>query len=150
MQWLLAQQVLSGNIRFITNVNNEASYMNYWKFLNWIKDFNVVDMLSLQDQIDKFQYVFVNVETRLWQVYKEDTVELKDDKKRYDQLVKLNVEIEERSKNEIVKDNLQERLVKFKTNFQQKQGGFDFNGSGNKGNSGANRQSGNKLRFWER
>ena len=49
-------------------------------------------------------------------------------KKQYDELIKLNVEVEEKNKTEIVKDALKEKLFNFKNAFQKKQRGFDING----------------------
>lgn len=118
MNWLVIQQSMSGQIRYLTNINSEVSYIGYWKLFDWLNDLHIVNIPGIRDEIDRQEAVFINVDTRLWEIYKDNREDHKP--ATFKELNELNTKKEVKTDLEKAKGYMEKTIKIFQKGFEKK------------------------------
>ena len=108
MNQILFYQGPNDRVYFITDESDDRQSLVYKKFCAEIFKYPIVDPSGLQDHIDTFHTVLLNINTGEWKrVYPDDEVSF-----TFDELVKANPVGEEKEKQEKMKNEREVILTK--------------------------------------
>jgi hypothetical protein len=126
MKYILAVQTPWDSVKYINDDLSDYSSHSYNKFLEMIMNLKPFDPNGLKEAIDSFETVYLNVETKQWEILKYTP---ESDKFTPQQMYELNPSpemIEEQKKNESIinrtknfidqfsKDRVNKNINKFK------------------------------------
>lgn len=86
MQWILCFQTVSGGIKYYTADLDAPTYLPFAKFLEYITQYNIQNFRELQDTLDKYKTIFIDIDNGTWKVYNTET----DTEAGFQELFKLN------------------------------------------------------------
>jgi hypothetical protein len=85
MIWIMLFQTPYNNIKFITNEDANPQFLEYYKFLKFIAQFPIENGGEFRSNLDKFQTIFLNCSTGIWEIRKPEIKE-----KSFEDMLKLN------------------------------------------------------------
>jgi len=70
--WILFVQTPYNNdmIKYITSELDEATYLSYYKFLEYVKQYPVLNFTLFKKELDSFQTIYLNCKTGEWEIKK--------------------------------------------------------------------------------
>lgn len=72
MKWVLCYQTQNDIICYQTNDSQSSLFMGYKKFLEYIDSFNILDRDKFVNELNKFETIFINIDTKEWKVYETE------------------------------------------------------------------------------
>lgn len=109
MKWILFFQNPHNRVTFLTDENQDRSSKPYKQFCEMLFKFPIIDPGGLQDHIDTFHTIYLNLETGQWNVVQSDQDITKI---QFEDLVKANPTGEEKDKQEKMKKEREVTLTK--------------------------------------
>jgi hypothetical protein len=88
MRWILCKQTLHDSVRFISSeAPEDASYLGYYRFIEFISTFSLIDFGSFKEELNKFKVLFINIDDHIWEEYKAD---IEKQEATFEDLLSLN------------------------------------------------------------
>ena len=104
--WILLFQTPYDTVKYITSELNTTRSLSYYKFLDYVSSFFVVDYYNFKLELNKYKTILINMDDHTWRIYEEDKKEA-----TRKELLELNKE-EDTKENKI--DKFKNFLRKFK------------------------------------
>lgn len=117
MIWLLCQQTQHNEIKCMSE-NEKIIYLSYNDFLNNLVKYPVLNRQNFKIELDKFQIIYINLQTGEWEVKKPD---LEKSNASFDDLYKLNGKKQEeeiKSKKDVLIEKGHNFINKWKGDFK--------------------------------
>lgn len=122
MKWIVFFQNANDFVQYVTDEMQSYSVLSYKKFLPFLMSLNPINSTDLRSELDRFQTVFVNCETREWKVIEDESADVPT---TFEEMLKLNPSEQELKEKE--KDLKLNKAHEFVNNFNKNKEKHGFN-----------------------